>query len=315
MFTKEVKIGITAIIAILIVYFGIIFLKGVKLSHTDNVYYVRMKNVNGLLVAGDVICNGLKIGSVKNMNYDSKTQEIIVAAELNDGFSLTRGSYASIQKDMLGAPKLNISLGDDPSLLLGVGDTINGLNSSGDLISAAGDMIPSIQAIIPKIDSLIEALNDIARSPALSASLENVNDITSQLRTTSVQLDGMMKELSADVPGVMKKVSNVATNLETTTNNLSRVDVAGLTTTANQTLQNANTAIENVSGLADNAGSLVTNLNYKLSDNHSTLGMLLNDNNAYYHLDSTLHNASNLMLDLKQNPKRYVHFSIFGKKK
>lgn len=327
-FTKEVKIGITAIIAILIVYFGIIFLKGIKLSHTNNVYYVRMHNVNGLLVAGDVVCNGLKVGSVKNMNYKASEQEIIVAVELDEGFHITRGSSANIQKDMLGAPKLNLNLGNNPSSLIAVGDTINGIRTGGDILSAAGEMMPDIKAVIPKIDSLITALNNIARDPALSASLHNIQGLTAELKVTSSQLNGMTSVLNRNMPSLMTNANNTVSNLASVSADLNNADIAGLTSTATQTINNANqamikanTAIDNVSSLASNANILTTNLNtltqdinYKLNNQNSTLGKLMNDDAAYNHLDSTLRNASNLMIDLRQNPKRYVHFSLFGKK-
>ena len=304
---KEVKIGITAIIAVLIVYFGIIFLKGIKLAHTDNVYYVRMNNVNGLLVAGDVICNGLKIGMVKNMNYFAEAQEIVVAVELDEGFAITRGSTAQIAKDMLGAPKLQINLGTDPKALLAVGDTIRGLAAGGDVLAAAGAMIPDIQAVLPKVDSLITALNDLARDPALKASLQNVEALTAELQTTSQNLTSMTTALNEKMPGMLAKADNIIGSLETTTDGISQVDIPGIAAKANTTLDNVET-------LTGNLNTLTYDLTAKLSSTDNTLGRFLNDASVYDHLDSTMQNASLLMQDLREHPTRYVHFSLFGKK-
>lgn len=305
--SKEVKIGFTAILATLIVYFGIIFLKGLKLSHTDNVYYVRMENVNGLLKAGDVICNGLKIGTVKNMEYFAEAQEIVVATELDEGFHLTQGSSANISKDMLGAPKLNINLGPDPKKLLTVGDTINGIGGSGDVLAEAGKMIPDIRAMIPKIDSLISALNALANDPALASSLHNVENITAQLQTSSAELGQMMNGLNKEMPSLVGKTDKVLTNLEGTTKQISEVDIKGIADNANKTLASANQAIENVN-------SMTNTLNTKINDNSSTLGRLINDDEMYVHMDSTMMNASRLLEEFKAHPKRFVHFSLFGKK-
>ena len=306
-YDKEIKIGITAIVAVLIVYFGIIFLKGMKLFHTDNIYYVRMDNVNGLLVAGDVISNGLKIGSVKSMDYNQAAQEIIVAAEVADGFTLPVGSHATIHKDMLGAPKLNIILGRDQTALLNPGDTIPGSSGGADVLSAAGDMIPDIKAMIPKIDSLVSALNRLANDPALAASLRNVETITDELQASSKSLNQMMASMSNSVPDMVTKAGKVLADVRSTTSQLRQVNITALAEKADATLAAAGNAVTNLSDLTDT-------LSLKLNSRSSSIGRLMNDPSVYVHLDSTLSNASRLMLDLRENPKRYVHFSIFGRK-
>lgn len=305
--SKETKIGITAVLAILIVYFGMIFLKGLKFSKSDNVYYVRMHNVNGLLVAGDVIVNGLKVGTVKAMDYRSDAQEIIVAAELDEDFFITEGSRATIHKDMLGAPKLNIILGPDSSRKLAVGDTIQGNGDAADILSAAGEMMPSIQQIIPKIDSLISALNTLANDPTLKNSLYNVEEITASLKGASVQLEGMMSAANNKIPGILDDAGVAVNDLKTTTANISQIDVNALAENAESTLETANRTLQNLE-------DMTASLSEKMNGTSSSLGRLLNDTTVYVHLDSTLNNASNLLLDFKEHPKRYVHFSLFGKK-
>ncbi|MCQ2075516.1 MAG: MlaD family protein [Bacteroidaceae bacterium] len=305
--SKEIRIGLVSIIAILIIYFGMIFLKGLKLKHTNNVYYVRMENVNGLLKAGDVICNGLKIGTVKDMTYFAEAQEIIVAAELDEGFTLTKGSTANIQKDMLGAPKLNLVLGPDASQHLNVGDTISGIGGSGDVLAEAGKIIPDIKDMMPKIDSLISALNQLANDPALANSLHNVENVTAQLQTSTNQLNEMVAGINDNLPQLMGKANSVMTNLDGTTQKLNNVDIATITSNANKTIESANKAIENVNAMTGN-------INSKLSNPNSTLGKLMDDGSMYDNLNSTFSNASSLLEDFKAHPKRYVHFSLFGKK-
>ena len=117
--------------------------------------------------------------------------------------------------------------------------------------------------------------------------------ITSNLRTTTDRLNGL---LASDVPQLMKKTNTICANLETTTNNLKEVDL-------NEIAQNANKTMEGL--------QLFTN---RLNNENSTLGLFLNDASVYNHLDSTMMNASMLLQDLREHPKRYVHFSLFGKK-
>lgn len=290
--TREIKIGIVAIAAILIVYFGIIFLKGIKLSSTENVYYITMSDVNGLSPQADVLANGMVVGQVKSLSFDAATQLVAIGIELNKGYSLPKGSTATLQKDMLGAPKVKVILGTDPTQILVPGDTIKGVPMM-DLMASAGDMIPSVEALMPKIDSILTALNALVNNPALPQTLANMEYVTGNLRTTTDQLNVL---LGKDVPQMMTHVNQVGINLESTTAQLKNIDYKGL---------------------ADGMGQTMGNLNAftaQLNNQNSTLGRLMNDASMYEHMDTTMQNASLLLKDLREHPKRYVHFSLFGKK-
>lgn len=290
--TREIKIGIVAIAAILIVYFGIIFLKGIKLSSTENVYYITMSDVNGLSPQADVLANGMVVGQVKSLSFDAATQLVAIGIELNKGYSLPKGSTATLQKDMLGAPKVKVILGTDPTQTLVPGDTIKGVPMM-DLMASAGDMIPSVEALMPKIDSILTALNALVNNPALPQTLANMEYVTGNLRTTTDQLNVL---LGKDVPQMMTHVNQVGINLESTTAQLKNIDYKGL---------------------ADGMGQTMGNLNAftaQLNNQNSTLGRLMNDASMYEHMDTTMQNASLLLKDLREHPKRYVHFSLFGKK-
>lgn len=298
--SKEIKIGITVVLALVFVYVGITFLKGLKLTSSDNVYYVEMENVGGLAKSGEVIANGMNIGLVKDITYDARKQTLTVAVELNDGFTLPQNSYANISKDMLGSPKLNIVLGKNPDDLLAKGDTILG-EGTGDLMSSVGQLIPQLSVMIPKIDSILTAINALTNDPALLASVRNLEAVTSNLKTTTESVNSM---LGTDIPQLVNKANNICSNLETTTGQLSRVDIAGIAANANSTLKAANSTMEEL--------HLFTN---RLNNPNGSLSRLLNDESLYSHLDSTVVNASLLLEDLRLNPRRYVHFSVFGGKK
>lgn len=297
--TKEIKLAIVAILSVVIIYLGIIFLKGLKLFSTDNIYYVAMKDVGGLAKSAEVMSKGMKVGQVKDIHYDADKQMLTVAVELNDGLVPTKGSYANITKELLGAPKMNIVMGDDPMALLSRGDTIPG-SAGSDLMSAAGDMLPQIQQMMPKLDSIISALNVLVNDPAIASSLSNLEYVTNNLKTTT---DGINSLLASDVPKLMSKANGICDNLQTTTQKLDMVDFAGLSDNANKTLDAANGTMQEL--------QLFTN---RLNNPNSSIGRLMNDASIYNHLDSTAANASLLLEDLRLNPKRYVHFSLFGRK-
>ncbi|MCR5315492.1 MAG: MlaD family protein [Bacteroidaceae bacterium] len=297
--SKEIKIAITAIIAVVIVYLGIIFMKGLKLFSSDNIYYVEMKNVGGLSKAGEVIANGMNIGVVKDITYDSNRQMLTVAVELNEGFSLPRNSHATTVKDMLGAPKMNIILGENPRDLLAKGDTISG-EGGGDLMSSIGEMVPQLKALMPKLDSILTAVNTLTNDPALASSLHNMEYISNNLKATTDDVNRLMRH---DVPQLMTHANSICSNIETTTRQLNEIDLTGMADNANATLKSANQVVSEL--------QLFTN---QLSNQNSSLGKLMNDPSIYNHLDSTMNNASRLLEDLRLHPSRYVHFSVFGRK-
>lgn len=295
-FSKEVKIGITAIISVVIIYVGIILLKGLKLFNTDSEYIVVMDDVSGISVSSDVLANGLKIGYVKSIKYNKAAQNLSLALSVNPGFEIPSGTTVFVSKEMLGSAKLNLALGSYTAPLLAKGDTIYG-NRGADLMAAAADMIPQIQQLLPKLDSILTSINHLAADPSLASTLHNLEYTTANLRTATDKMNTM---LGKDVPQLIGTANNVMSNAETLTANLNRVDIAAIANNANNTL--ATTQV------------MMNKLNTSMNSTDNTLGMLLNDNSTILHLDTTLINASRLLEDLRQHPKRYVHFSLFGKK-
>ena len=191
---------------------------------------------------------------------------------------------------------MNLKLGADPTAILSPGDTINGTPMV-DLITAAGNMIPQVEKMLPKVDSILTALNTLTNDPALSASMHNMAFITEELKTTTTQLNGL---LGKDVPQLMAKTNNICTHLESTTSKIDQIDLIGMA-------QKTDTMLFNLQ-------DMTFRLNTAMNSKETSIGMLMNDNAIALHLDSTLMNSSRLLEDLRLHPKRYVHFSLFGKK-
>lgn len=132
--------------------------------------------------------------------------------------------------------------------------------------------------------------------PAIAQSLHNIKNITGNLTTTTSQLNMLMVGLNKNVPHLINKADGVLENTNRFTANLAAVDVAGTMLQVNQTLENVKT------------------LTNRLNSNNGTLGLLMNDANLYNNLNATMRNADSLVVNIKEHPKRYVHFSLFGKK-
>ena len=222
--SKEIKIALVAVLAICIVYVGIIFLKGLKLFSNDVSYYVEMTDVQGMPTASDVRANGLKVGSVKNITFNPDKQNLTVEISVDPQFRIPQGTTVFMTKEMLGSAMMNLKLGADPTAILSPGDTINGTPMV-DLMTAAGNMIPQVEKMLPKVDSILTALNTLTNDPALSASMHNMAFITEELKTTTTQLNGL---LGKDVPQLMAKTNNICTHLESTTSKIDQIDLIGM---------------------------------------------------------------------------------------
>ena len=294
--SKEIKIGIVTVLSAIIIYVGIIFLKGLKLFNDEVSYFVEIADVQGMPTASDVRANGLKVGTVKTISFNTARQNMLVEITINPNFHLPKGTSVYLTKEMLGSAMMNLKLGPNPDDIMQPGDTLYGTPMT-DLMAAAGDMVPQVQALLPKMDSILSALNTLSNDPALATSVHNMAAISEDLKVTTTQINSLLLK---DVPQLMTKTNNICTNLETTTSQLNQIDLLGMANKADVTL----------GGLQDMTFKLNTAMNSK----NTSLGMLMNDNTIAMHLDSTMLNSSRLLEDFRLHPKRYVHFSLFGKK-
>ena len=295
-FTKEVKIAITGIVGIVVLFFGLQYLKGLSVFSSDTSYYVAFNDVSGLSESAPVYANGYKVGVVKNIVYDYTPEGKSVAElGLNKQMQLPRGSRAELASDLLGNIKINIILGDNPINLLSAGDTIAGGLELG-VMNQVSQMMPAFERIIPKLDSIMSSLNQLLADPALSNTLHNVEGMTASLNATSRDLQSLSANLNKNVPAMMAKTNGVLDNTQQLTANLANIDVAEMTAKVNQTLAN------------------VEQMMQKLNSNEGTLGLLMRDATLYKNLSNTAASADSLLIDLKAHPKRYVHFSVFGRK-
>lgn len=295
-FTKEVKIAIVAIVGIVVLFYGLQFLKGLSIFANDDNYYVKFSDVSGVAASTPVYANGYKVGVVEEVIYDYTPQgKLIAVMGLNKQMRLPRGSRAEISSDLLGNIKINLLLGDDPINMIAQGDTIPGGSEAG-MMGKLGAMMPAIEAMLPKLDSILSSLNTLLADPALQQTLHNVEGMTSNLDATSHELRSLSASLNREMPAMMQKTNGVLDNTQQLTGNLAAIDVAAMTASVNQTLANVN------------------EMTRKLNSNEGTLGLLMRDASLYNHLSATAADADSLLIDLKAHPKRYVHFSVFGKK-
>lgn len=291
--TKEIKIALTAICTVVILFFGIKYLKGINLFQATNYYYVAFDNAGGITQSSPVYANGFHIGIVRRIAYDyQSTSRVVVEIEVDKAFKLPKGSHSELVTEMLGTTKMHLMLNQESQEFHTPGDTIPG-RVNGGLMDEAARLVPTIAQMLPKLDSITTSLNTLLADPALRETLHNAAEVTANLNATTRQL----KQLTShELPQIAGNLCTVSENFATISTNLQGVDYAA-------TLQKADTILGNFQLITD-----------KLNRRDNTMGLLLNDPSVYQNLDATTHAAAAFLRDLKSHPKRYVHFSLFGKK-
>lgn len=295
-FSKEIQIALVAIASIVVLFFGLKFLKGMTVFSTDDNYYATFDDIMGLSASTPIYANGYRVGVVENIIFDYQGRKQIVAVlGLDKQMRLPKGSSAEISKDLMGNIQLDLVMGPNPADLMAPGDTLRGAEQQG-LMGKASAMLPQVEKMLPKLDSILASVNALLADPALAHSLHNIDDITANLTSTTSQLHLLSISLNKQLPGMMEKADGVLANTNTLTHNLSELDIAMTMAKVNNTLAN------------------VEQMTAKLNSNDGTLGLLMRDPQLYRNLNATMTHVDSLMIDLRQHPKRYVHFSVFGRK-
>ena len=295
-FSKEVQIALVALVGIVVLFFGMKFLKGMTLFSTDDNYYVEFDDISGVSASCPVYANGYRVGVVEDVIFNYDNQEKIVAVlGLNKQLRLPKASTAAISSDLLGNVKLELQFGPNPVDIMEPGDTLSGKKQGGALAQAA-DMLPQFEKMLPKVDSILASVNMLLMNPALANSLHNIDQITAHLVTTTNELNRFSASLNHQMPGTLTKVDGLLDNTTALAKSLSELDIAMTMAKVNNTLQN------------------VEQMTAKLNSDEGTLGLLMRDQELYRNMASTMGHVDSLMIDLKQHPKRYVHFSLFGRK-
>ena len=280
---KLLTIGISVIVAMCLLVFGIDYLKGINVFRPSNYYFATFTNVTGLSVSAPVTANGFKVGQVREIGYvyDDPGH---VKVELGLGGADLLGT-ATIQ--------LQMPLSTD---YLPVGSDIEARNSGGLMESVGNDLLPSITAIMPKIDSLLCVVTDLAADPALRASIQRLDRITANLETMTTHVAAATKPLPT-VVGNAKEVTDhlaaMSAHLDTLTESLNRMPL--------------NETMANVQAIS----SSLKNLTTELQSSDSSLGLLLHDPALYNNLNATVSSLDSLFIDIKAHPKRYLKFSVF----
>ncbi|MCR5179932.1 MAG: MlaD family protein [Bacteroidaceae bacterium] len=292
--SREAKIGLTGVIALVILFLMIKFLQGTNLFSTQDTYYINFSNAKALAKSSPVYADGYNVGIVSDVHYDYEHpgKGVIVEISVEHGMRVPSGTVAVLDEAMLGGCTLNLLMGNNPMERFAPGDTLPSEDNNG-LMARAAELIPRLEQTMAKVDTLLTTLNKVAADSNIQAILKNANTLTASLGQSSKDLNGLLEH---QLPAMAQTYNQAGQNIVALTDSLKQLNLSG--------------TLAKVDRVMDNVEQTTSQLNSK--DN--SLGLLMNDTSLYGNLNRTSLDAALLLEDLKANPKRYVHFSIFGKK-
>ncbi len=293
-FTKEVVIAITTIIACAILVVGIDFLKGINIMKPTNYYYAVFNNVAGLGVSSPVKIDGFDVGLVRAVEYNyQKPGTIVVEISLDKKLKLTSGSKVLLASDIMGTATLDLKMNPHVSTYLNPGDTIEGELAPDMMGSIKENILPQLEHLLPKIDSILTGIQTIVSNPALNSALNHIDNVTKNLEKSTSNLTVMMEK---QVPSILNNLDTVSAHLNLFSQDMKNIKLSNTINSIDSVLYGMNS------------------ISSKLNSKDNSLGLLLNDETLYHKLTKTATSADSLLIDLRLHPKRYVHFSLFGRK-
>ena len=292
-FKKESKIAIVVIIAIFLLVWGIKFLKGTSLFSREQTFYAVYTDVEGLIPSNSVLLNGYKLGTVQSINLMNDKGDVLVEFTVERSVKLPKNTVAEVaSSDLLGGKAIRIHLGDSKEYAKD-GDTLQSAIEAG-MLQQLGveNMKTQLIVTLASVDTLIGNLNQMLNEQNqqhISNTLDNVEKITGNLSHAT-------KDINALIATNKESVNIILANLEQVTDSLTKIQLT-------ETVANANKMIDELTMVAQ-----------KLNQGEGTAGKFINDDAVYKNIEEVTANLNKLAIDLKEHPKRYVHFSVFGKK-
>lgn len=295
-FNREFVIGLSVIMAILILVFGIDYLKGINLFRPSHYYTAYYDNVDELSISSPVLINGYKVGQVREINFDYKRPgKVEVVLALDKNLELPEGTRAEIGTTLLSGARIELAVGQGPKNIP-FGSELPTGNKAGLMTAVQDGLMPAITSILPKVDSLLYNLNQIAGNPAIGQSINRLDGITADLLATTGGLNTMMNK---QVPAIAGNAARATQGLDTIVNNLGIISYQLKSLPLNTTVDNVNQLTANLSDFSR-----------QLTDKNSTLGLLTSDPELYNRLNQVSADIDSLIVDIKKNPKRYISIKL-----
>ena len=305
---SEAKIGIIVIATILLVIWGINFLKGKNIIRRSDVFYAVYNNVAGLEATSSIYLNGYKVGTVNDVRFDKNSlNSLIVSLAIGKNFSIPQGSVAELYNGLLDGTSIRI-IPAKTDIYHTYGDTLLSNIQEGLFTQVQNEIEPlkiRIEKLLISADTLLTSLNEMLDNEGV----ENIKSGILSLKNTSSALESQLQpggDLSRTFAEVRKLSETLASNrsqLDTIFSNLASVSDSAAKSNIRQTINNLNQSLSEASILIEN-----------INKGEGSLGLLATNDSLYINLQATVKSLNILLEDVNDHPKKYVHFSLFGKK-
>lgn len=317
-YSKEIRVGLVVIVGLAALYFGFNFLKGVDVLSDKRQYYAIYPRVDGLSTDNPVQINGFKIGRVSSIDLmDDNSGNVLVAFDITKkDLEIPVNSVALIASlDLFNSKAISLKRGDSP-VQAKSGDTLIS-EIEGDLKAEVDKRLRPLEqkteSLIGSIDSVVTIVQTILNEDArqnLTESFQSINRSFQSLETTTKRLDTIIVNEQAKISSILTNVNSIAANFEDNNQQLTRVinnfsEISDSIAAANlvETINNASMAMDQVASVMN-----------KIDNGEGTVGQLVNNDTLYYNLEAATLELDKLIEDMRVNPKRYVHFSVFGRR-
>lgn len=301
--SKEIKTAVLVISSILLFIWGYSFLKGKDILENYKTIYVLYDSVEGLSTSAGVTFNGLNVGKVQKISYEPETHKLKVELQLKGSISISKTSKAIIyEPGFIGGKQIMIIPDYKNNELLEDKDYLVGAEQPGITSELSQKLVPlqhKLESALANVDALVLNLNAILDAKTQ----KNIQSSVQNLSTVLVDFAVLTKEINGLITDNKQKMSKSMANLETASSNFAKIA---------DTIQNAELGktIRSLENTLANANALLDGIN----KGEGSMGKLLKDDQLYKNMESATNELDLLLRDMKLNPKRYVHFSVFGKK-
>ncbi|MGA0430508.1 MAG: MlaD family protein [Flavobacteriaceae bacterium] len=302
-FSREIKTSLLVIFGIGFFYFGFNFLKGSSIFSKQKIVYAVYEEVEGLSIGADVNINGLSIGKITKIDFVPNSTEILVTMRIRSDLNFSKSSSAILyEAGLIGGKAIQIQTKFEQGNAIKSGDTLPSFTQPGFTELVNQQIAPLQQKLtstLTSVDELFDGVSNVLNNQTqenLKTTLTELTRTVENINSISKKLDVLLSDNTTAIDTTLKNLASTSSNLNQISDSLAMVNIKSMLDKYNQVAQNLNQILEQV-----NRGE-------------GTAGKLINDPEVYQHLNETLNALQTLINDLKENPKRYVHFSLFGKK-
>ena len=301
--SKEIKAAFFVLSTILLFIFGFNYLKGSSILDKQKTIYAVYDEVDGLLVGANVMINGLSIGNVTELDFLPNSTKILVTLKVKDKLSFSSKSTASIyETGVLGGLAISIEPLFERESIVKTGDTLMSSVRPGltELINRQIEPLSrQLQSTITSVDSIFTGASNVLNRQTQEEIKESINVLTSAINAinnSSLIIEETLTSKNTQINNTIDNIENISSNLSNVSDELNSFGLSSL-------LTNLEVSVDGISSIID-----------KLDSDDSTLGKLINEDEVYNNLNSSIESLNILINDIKANPKKYVHFSVFGRK-